>query len=341
MPSVLDLRDVAQDVLGDVLRGVGTVALVNFPNHGNPGDPGIWLGTRALLRRLGVRVGYASAPWDLDLTTLRRAVGDAPVLINGGGNVGDLYPRQHSARLTVLRHLRDNPVVQLPQSIHFRDPANEAAFADLLAEHGGVTFLARERTAAAIARDRLGVRTVESPDHAFGLGPRRPTARPEVPILWLARRPTDPEYVDHGEPEGPDVRRLEWLEGVPEHEAGWDLPGRTALRVNAWARRTWAPGTRGNGLRHRAAALTYVPLARRWVARGMDILSRAEVVVTDKLHGHVFCALLGVPHVVLDNSYGKVSGTLDAWSGDLPGVHRAADGPQALALARRLVGEAR
>jgi exopolysaccharide biosynthesis predicted pyruvyltransferase EpsI len=86
---------------------------------------------------------------------------------------------------------------------------------------------------------------------------------------------------------------------------------------------------------------TYVPLAWRWVRRGIDILSAGEVVVTDKLHGHLLCVLLGIPHVVLDNSYGKVSGTLDAWTGDLPGVHRARDGEEALATARRLVEENR
>lgn len=336
MTSVADLRDRAERDLATVLDGARTVALVNFPNHGNPGDPAIWLGTRTLLGRLGVRVGYVSAPWSLDGDLLRRAVGDAPVLINGGGNVGDLYPRQQGARTTVLRELRSNPVIQMPQSVHFRDPANEAEFVADLEAHGGVTFLARERRTEAIVRG-WGVPTVLTPDHGFALGPQAPRLRPEVPILWLARRPGDPEHVDHGEPEGPDVRRVEWLEGVPEHEAGWDATGRLALAVNRWAQRTWVSGGRGNGLRHRAAAATYLPLARRWVQRGFDILATSEVVVTDKLHGHVFSALLGKPHVVLDNSYGKVSGTLDAWSEHLPGVHRAEDGEQALALARELV----
>lgn len=340
MTSVADLRDRAERDLATALDGARAVALVNFPNHGNPGDPAIWLGTRTLLSRLGVKVGYLSAPWSLDVGLLRRAVGDAPVLINGGGNVGDLYPRQQSARMTVLRELRANRVIQLPQSVHFRDPANEAAFAAAIEEHGGVTFLARERRTEAIVRG-WGVATALTPDHGFALGPQASRVRPEVPILWLARRPGDPEYVDHGEPDGADVRRIEWLEGVPEHEAGWDRTGRLALRVNRWAQRTWDPADRAHGLRHRAAAATYAPLARRWVRRGLDILATAEVVVTDKLHGHVFCALLGKPHVVLDNSYGKVSGTLDAWSEHLPGVHRAQDGDQALALARELVARGR
>lgn len=344
MPSVVtieSLRATARDTLADVLDGARTVAMVNFPNHGNPGDPAIWLGSRALLRELGVRIGYSCASWDFDAASLRAAVGDAPVLVNGGGNFGDLYAGQQGTRREVLRTLRSNPVVQLPQSIHFTDPANEAAMVELVTAHPHVRLMVRERTSERIARERFGVEPVLSPDHALGLGRRVRTREPEVPILWLSRFPGDPEHVPYAEPTGPDVRRVEWLHGVAEDQADWDALGRLALRVNTAVRARWSPGTRGSGLQHAVVERTYEPLAWRWVRRGVDMLSAAQVVVTDKLHGHVLCALLGIPHVVLDNSYGKVSGTLEAWTADLPGVHRAADGEQALAMARRLVAEQR
>jgi exopolysaccharide biosynthesis predicted pyruvyltransferase EpsI len=339
--TIESLRLTARETLGDVLGDARTVALVNFPNHGNPGDPGIWLGTRTLLQELGVTIGYSCASWDFDAGSLRAAVGDAPVLINGGGNFGDLYAGQQRTRTEVLRTLRSNPVVQLPQSIHFADPANEAAMAELIAAHPDFRMMVRERTSERIARERLGVEPVLSPDHAFGMGPRARTQPVTTPILWLARMPGDPEYVAYDEPTGDDVRRVEWLHGIAEDQAAWDLVGRAALRVNTAVRARWSPGTRGTSLQHALVARTYVPLAWRWVRRGMDMVSGAQVVVTDKLHGHVFCLLLGIPHVVLDNSYGKVSGTLDAWTGDLPGVHRARDGAEALATARRLVEEDR
>jgi pyruvyl transferase EpsO len=36
-------------------------------------------------------------------------------------------------------------------------------------------------------------------------------------------------------------------------------------------------------------------------------------VITDRLHGHILCTLLGIPHCVIDNSYGKIGGFADAW----------------------------
>jgi len=337
--TIEDLRASAREALAEVLDGARTVALVNFPNHGNPGDPAIWLGSRRLLSELGVRIGYASAWWDFDAASLRSAVGDAPVLLNGGGNFGDLYAGQQGTRVRVLSTLADNPVVQLPQSIHFADAANEAAMAELLAGHPRFTMMVREHRSAAIARDRLGVEPVLSPDHALGLGPLARTRTPKTPILWLTRVAGDLEYVDHEPEPADDVRRVEWLHGVPEDQAGWDVVGRLALRVNENIHARWRPEMPTAALLHAVAARTYPPLAWRWVRRGVDLLSSAQVVVTDKLHGHLLAVLLGIPHVVLDNSYGKVSGTLEAWTAGLPGVHRA-DGPgEAMAAARDLLAQ--
>jgi pyruvyl transferase EpsO len=38
------------------------------------------------------------------------------------------------------------------------------------------------------------------------------------------------------------------------------------------------------------------------------------VVVSDRLHGHILCLLLGIPHVALDNRHGKLRAFRDAWT---------------------------
>ena len=46
--------------------------------------------------------------------------------------------------------------------------------------------------------------------------------------------------------------------------------------------------------------------------------------ITDRLHAHILCTLLDHPHIALDNSYGKLKGFIEAWTG---GGHPASTAP--------------
>ena len=342
MTTVTTLRLQALDTLAEALGGARKVGLVNFPNHGNPGDPAIWLGTQSLLADLDVKVPYRAAWWNFDARLARRALGDAPILLNGGGTLGDLYEGQQGTRVRVLREMTGNPVIQMPQSIHFQDPANAAAFGDLTRQHGAFTLMVREHLAADIARDQLGIDPLLSPDHALGMrAPRSAKAEshpePSHDFLWMMWGPGWPEHVDYAAPEDPRVLKLDWVDRQAEDQAEWPLAGRATLALNQRLKASWSPDSRCAGTKARLAAKTYDPLARLWVDRCFGYLRRARVVVTNKLHGHVFCALACIPHVVLNNSYGKVSGTRDSWTSALPGVHRASTGEQAWQIAQELL----
>lgn len=307
---VPQLEAVVVRQLAQVVEPGRPVALVNFPNHGNPGDPAIWLGTRAALDRLGCRVAYTCSWASFDRRALQRALPDGPVLINGGGNFGDLYAGQQGLRERLLHELRGRRLVQLPQSIHFRDPRNLDRVRGLVESHGDVVLMVRERQSEKLARKSFDVPVVPCPDMAFALGPLRRPSRPDRDIIWLHRRPGDLEYVDHGPaPALPGLLEREWMETIADVQRAWDLRGRAALALNGQLTRRRRAAA-GDALLRR----TFEPLAVRWVEHGLRVLSQGRVVVTDKLHGHILSMLLGIPHVVLDNSYGKVRGTWDTWT---------------------------
>ena len=173
------------------------VALVNFPNHANAGDSAIWLGALASLRRMQVHVAYRASWATYEPTALRRALGDGVVLLQGGGNFGDLYPaNQQATRERVLADLADVRTIQLPQSLHFDDPANlermrrlcEAPLGLHPARAGGAEPGLRQ---GALRRPR---RALPGP----GPGPRRPTTacrtRGSTCCTWpgSTRRPSPP-----------------------------------------------------------------------------------------------------------------------------------------------------
>jgi exopolysaccharide biosynthesis predicted pyruvyltransferase EpsI len=312
-----DMRTRVEAALDDALGGARACGIVDFPRHLNVGDQAIWLGERAALDARGVRVVAAC-----DRTSygrrFRRALGDAPVCIHGGGNFGDLYPTHHALRERALRDLRDRPIVQLAQSIHFGSAEGLERTRRLIADHGRVTLVVRDRNSERFAREHFEARVVLCPDMAFALGPlaRRPA---ELPVVHQAR--TDKESAA-----APEGGTFDWLQPPA------DRAGRRRLALHR-ARLALATGRRESGRRAPTGPgadplAAYDRFARWSVARGLDLLSRGEVVITDRLHGHILCVLAGIPHVVLGDRHGKIRAYWDAWTHAVPIAHWA-EGPAA------------
>ena len=304
----------------------GVVALLDFPAHSNVGDSAIWLGELACLRALGVRrIRYSCDILTYDRAQLARRIGPGPILLHGGGNVGDLYERHQQLREAVIRAFPDNPIVQLPQSIHFRSRDALERARTVFDAHPDLTLLVRERRSLEMARSEFRARSQLCPDMAFCLGPLERPAPACRPLLWLAR--TDVEAARDaggGWPEASPDLRVDWLRDPPMALAA------VSRRLGGWLARH--PGL-GPVLRD-ALSATYAPLARRRLERGCRLLASAGAIVTDRLHGHVLCLLLGIPHVLLDNNYGKVRSFYETWTADADLVRWGESPAEALRLAR-------
>jgi pyruvyl transferase EpsI len=51
-----------------------------------------------------------------------------------------------------------------------------------------------------------------------------------------------------------------------------------------------------------------------------NVFRESEIVITDRLHGMIFCAITNTPCVAIDNSNKKVSGVYDAWLKGVPTI---------------------
>lgn len=80
-------------------------------------------------------------------------------------------------------------------------------------------------------------------------------------------------------------------------------------------------------------------LSDRFVKSGIGLLSSARVIVTDRLHGGIVSSLLGIPHVMLDNSYGKVHGFYRTWFDGAPDKLLATSIDEARSMSERLVSK--
>jgi pyruvyl transferase EpsO len=300
----------------DTVLPSGKLALVDFPDHSNVGDSAIWLGEMAYLRRRGRLPAYYSAIADFDDETCRAAIGGGPILIHGGGNMGTLWPKHEAFRLHLLRTHRGRPIVQMPQSIHYADPAAAAEMADAIREHGQFTLLVRDARSLAFAEQHFDCAIHLCPDAALMLG-RQQRSPATVPVFALLRTDHERSAGEAALPAG--VIADDWL----EEEAAQ----KRRLRLSLGLGRLFTRDLMAQ------RATRQQRLAEWRFQRGLAMLSAGELVVTDRLHAHILSLLLDIPHVLLDNNYGKVAGFADQWTGDYSGLMRATSRAEAFATA--------
>ncbi|MBJ7498475.1 MAG: polysaccharide pyruvyl transferase family protein [Sphingopyxis sp.] len=290
----------------DAVLPAGKLALVDFPDHSNVGDSAIWLGEMAYLRKSGRLPAYYSAIADFDDEACRAAVGGGAILIHGGGNMGTLWPKHEAFRLHLLRTHRGRPIVQMPQSIHYADPAAAAEMAEAIRDHGQFTLLVRDTRSLAFAEQHFDCPVRLCPDAALMLG-RQQRSPATIPVFALLRTDHERAAGEAALPAG--VVADDWL----EEDAAQKRRLRLSLKLGRLFTRD--PMIQRAARQHRLAEWRF--------QRGLAMLSAGEIVVTDRLHAHILSLLLDIPHVLLDNNYGKVAGFADQWTGDYAGLMRA------------------
>lgn len=295
------LQDMIHASLQDLLPADEPVAMLDFPDYRNCGDSAIWLGEMAYLReRHGRSPAYISRINDFSPEELQRRVPQGPILITGGGTFGDLWVAHQDFREHVMERFPGRRVIQLPQSIHYRSPERAEVTARIIGRHGNFVLLVRDEESRHFSEKHFDCEVRLCPDMAFGMGALQPEAA-QFPVLAMLRTDKESTLDDATRAAHPDIPVEDWIS-----------ESRLSVRLSK---------ARGAMSALLAGSLSEVRLARldaaahNRVRRGTRQLSRGRTIVTDRLHVHIVSLLLGRPHAVLDNSYGKVRRFMSAFSG--------------------------
>ena len=331
--AVEEIQDESMATLRKHIRP-GKVALLDFPSHQNAGDTVIFAGQEAYLKQLGAQIDYISDISRYDPKTLADRVPDGPILLQGGGNFGDLWPDFQEFRERVVRDFPHRKIILFPQSIAFSSEANAKRARDEFAKHPDLTLMLRDKKSigAALEYGFDAANHIEyCPDLSLGMGLLSTSRRssPQFDVIGLMRR--DLERNDHGDlSTGYSTAETDWgLRGVDQ--ALWKLiriPGRVSSVI---------PGT--SAVLYPLLTSSYRVQARLNLRRARDILASGRVVLTDRLHATVYGALMGKEVVSMDNSYGKVSSIYSDYLHRLPNITFAHSAEEATAKVRELLAQ--
>lgn len=332
MGPIDELKSVIDEIVCPLIgQSPGHVCIIDPPNYSNVGDSAILLGELAFLGRHypEARISFYDHASYSDGAD--RYIDEASILLlQGGGNFGDLWLLHQRMRNRILERFRHKRIIQMPQSIHFSSIDELKIASALIGQHPDFTLLARDRRSFEYASKNFDCTIRLCPDMAFAMNPvrRQPASRDYYCLLR-----TDKEAIaDHEavlstlRKAGADFEAGDWLDGDAGVTRKLD---RFGSRLTRRRPRVTAPA-RGlmTAVRRR--------YAERRLAYGIDLLSRGRRVITDRLHAHILSCVLGIPNTVLDSFDGKVSAFYETWTEDRTPSELLASPAE---LARRITGE--
>jgi len=287
------LRSRILQTIRPLLRTNQAIALTNLPIHWNLGDNFIWLGEKLVFHSLGRSPIETSSESETNLTLLQTHLWGGTIFVQGGGNFGDIWRHYTVFMLEVIKKFPNNPVIFLPQSMHYWNATIAIEDAKIFNQHSQLLMLMRDMESIEAAKKFFPKVNVKfCPDMAFAIGPLLSNSEPVIDILWLIR--TDKESALNPD-QLQEAHALLSSAGLV-HET-WDFPIEPNKSPWNWTAVgadftiTWP--NRGD----RASAFTQL---------AVSAFSRARWIITDRLHATILSLLMGKPHIYLDNNYGKI-----------------------------------
>jgi exopolysaccharide biosynthesis predicted pyruvyltransferase EpsI len=343
-------------------------ALLDYPNYPNLGDHLIWLGSLWYLRMVAQsQITYTAGQTNFSGAELEHQLPEGPIFLLGGGNFGDLWPAHQAFREAIIARYPERPIVILPQTVFFRHEHSLEQARRVMNQHPNLTLFTRDRISYDLACQAFdNCRVLMAPDAALQLTDLAsfPIPGPRHGLLYHCRKDIElqtqaavgdwgfssvdisdwPSYENHW------LYDSHWLlrpdQGIPEVLKKW-LQVRTLghLFRAVWQRRLsrpreWASLHQWDAHFRPETLFTQVHQPDRqrqtwsFIHAAIYQFRQYEVVVTNRLHGHILCTLLDIPHVFLPNSYYKNQAFYEMWtanSGNSVFVEDARQIPAAIA----------
>ena len=290
------------------LRDRRTVLLLGTPDYKNIGDSAIAMAEKLFLENCGYRVLEFTAQEAIRNRDMLRALfhPHGLVTLQGGGNMGDLWPREEEVRQDLIRAFRVHPIIIFPQTVYYRDPERAAASVPVYESAGQLWIMAREETSLAIMKKLYPrTRVVLTPDMVLSLDPSHlALSCAERHGVLFCMRDDEEKAVSSAA-----LQRLEKAVSISEPE----------IRTTDMIAADWITKS------GRSAC----------VRNKMEEFRCSRYVITDRLHGMIFAAISETPCLVMSNNHHKIAASFQ-WLKDLDYIFFASDPQQAQQLLPKL-----
>lgn len=284
--------------------------LWDLPYHINIGDTLIWQGALDFLSEKPFKMLDFGSSVTASLSNLKN---DTIILLNGGGNFGDIYASSQDFRKKISQKYRNNKIIILPQTIYFKDKLNEENDFKILAEHENLYLCVRDQESYDIALRYLEKEKVLLlPDMAFcikeetlkkGGSTGRKLLMKRIDLEAIA---VDDKYVKEVD------KQSDWP--TFEKHTIRCLYLRFLMKIN---QKIFNPDSGKKTILSKYIDNYVFNTYRGYLlTTGINFINLFDEIYTTRLHGCILSLLLDKKIILLNNSYGKNKAYYNVWLKD-------------------------
>lgn len=286
----------------------------DLPYYNNLGDTLIWEGTKCFLKTLPYKCLYST---DIYFYVERSLSKDIIILLQGGGNFGDLYREHTDFRKKIIETYPENRIIILPQSVHYDNSLLIQEDAAFYALHKNVIICARDDYSYNFLKSNFRNTILLVPDMAFFIDLskyRIPQSKGK--ILYLRR--FDKEfYKENQYRDIPKTAEVADWPTIQRNMIKYKLIDRAFYPVKFLF---WMLGYK---YKKQVEDFKRDKFYRRsYVQIGVNFISRYSLVYTTRLHVMILSILLNKTVVLLENSTGKLGHFYLTWLTDLDNIRK-------------------
>lgn len=295
----------------------GRVALFGLPCHGNIGDTYIATGELSFLKQIGAKIIYKKML--IDSTPLPNLPSDCTILLQGGGDFGDVWRGIQECRLKVLDKYKDHKIVIFPQSVFYNETSLVRKDSALLAKCTNLTICARDNYSFEFLKNNFKNEILLVPDMAFFIpvcSLKKHCVRSADQALYLKRIDKEQNMAEQCE--------LLVESNIPLIISDWPTVKNDlwCLRLNLYMvgftdalllRKMFMMAS----LMRKLTVWQMIHVAYPIVSKqGVAFLSSFKTLYLTRLHSAILSLLIGKEFVLLDNSYHKNQNFYETWLKD-------------------------
>lgn len=301
--KISQLKKIIAELLTPLINS--DYVLLDVPYYTNIGDTLIWEGTRQFLKTLPYKCLYTAS---VETYKYRPLPKDTVILLQGGGNFGDLWRRHQEFRQDVIKAYPNNRIIILPQTVFYNDDSVFAEDAKMLNSHKDLHICARDTKSLDYLKKALSCNLLLVPDMAFCISQKtldRYKQKETDKALFLKRNDQELCEYDFSSYIAEKVEQL--------HIGDWPTMEKEFM-TKVYLDKLVFHKEQLKRIPDIYADLVFRP---HQVKKGVEFVSQYKKVYTTRLHVAILSVLLDKEIIFFDNSYGKNRSFYETWLKDV------------------------